>query len=50
VFPEVIANSGKMFASYTDDDFARLEKTLSELKTVIMAGQTEPAPTSRDCD
>jgi DNA-binding MarR family transcriptional regulator len=50
VFPEVIANSGKMFASYTDDDFARLEKTLSELKTVIMAGQTEPAPASRDCD
>jgi MarR family 2-MHQ and catechol resistance regulon transcriptional repressor len=41
VFPEVISQSGKVFAHYTEDDFAALEKTLSELKTVIMAGHTE---------
>jgi DNA-binding MarR family transcriptional regulator len=50
VFPEVIGNGAKIFADYTDDDFARLEKTLSELKTVIMAGQTEECPSTRDCD
>ncbi|MRW86965.1 MarR family transcriptional regulator [Pseudoduganella sp. FT26W] len=49
VFPEVISNSGKVFADFSDDDFARLEKTLSELKNVIMAGQTE-CPSTRDCD
>jgi DNA-binding MarR family transcriptional regulator len=49
VFPEVIGNSGKVFADFSDDDFARLEKTLSELKNVIMAGQTE-CPSTRDCD
>ena len=41
VFPEVISQSGKVFAHYTEDDFTALEKTLSELKTVIMAGHTE---------
>lgn len=40
VFPEVISQSGKVFAHYTEDDFTALEKTLSELKTVIMAGHT----------
>jgi DNA-binding MarR family transcriptional regulator len=40
VFPHVIAESGKAFAAYSDDDFADLEKTLSKLKTVIMAGAT----------
>ena len=40
VFPHVISQSGKAFAHYTEDDFAALEKTLSELKTVIMAGHT----------
>ncbi|EEF25375.1 conserved hypothetical protein [Ricinus communis] len=44
VFPEVIAQGGKVFAQFTDDDFARLEKTLSELKTVIMAGQKDECP------
>lgn len=50
VFPEVIAQGGKVFADFTDDDFARLEKTLSELKTVIMAGQTDECPSTRECD
>jgi DNA-binding MarR family transcriptional regulator len=49
VFPEVISQSGKVFADYTEDDFARLEKTLSELKNTIMSGQTG-MPSSRDCD
>jgi DNA-binding MarR family transcriptional regulator len=39
VFPAVIAHGGQVFAGYSEDDFARLEKTLGELKTVIMAGQ-----------
>lgn len=38
VFPQVIAESGKAFAHYSDADFAALETTLSKLKTVIMAG------------
>jgi DNA-binding MarR family transcriptional regulator len=38
VFPNVIAESGKVFDQYSDDDFADLEKNLSKLKTVIMAG------------
>jgi DNA-binding MarR family transcriptional regulator len=49
VFPEVISQSGKVFADYTEDDFAQLEKTLSALKTVIMAGQTGSSST-RECD
>jgi DNA-binding MarR family transcriptional regulator len=49
VFPEVISQSGKVFADYSDADFAALEKTLSELKNVIMAGQTA-SPSTRDCD
>jgi DNA-binding MarR family transcriptional regulator len=50
VFPEVIAQGGKVFADFSDNDFARLEKTLSELKTVIMAGQTDECPSTRECD
>jgi DNA-binding MarR family transcriptional regulator len=49
VFPEVISQSGKVFADYSDADFAALENTLSELKNVIMAGQTA-SPSTRDCD
>ncbi|MHA4868319.1 MarR family winged helix-turn-helix transcriptional regulator [Duganella sp. PWIR1] len=49
VFPEVISQSGKVFADFSDADFAALEKTLSELKNVIMAGQTA-SPSTRDCD
>ena len=41
VFPKVVGESGKVFAHYSDDDYAALEKTLSDLKTVIMAGHTE---------
>lgn len=49
VFPEVVSQGGKLFAGYSEDDFAQLEKTLSALKTVIMAGQTS-APSTHDCD
>ncbi|SHN23430.1 DNA-binding transcriptional regulator, MarR family [Duganella sacchari] len=49
VFPEVISQSGKVFADFTEDDYTRLEKTLSELKTVIMSGQTGN-PSTQDCD
>jgi DNA-binding MarR family transcriptional regulator len=49
VFPEVISQSGKVFKDYTEEDFAKLEKTLSELKNVIMAGQAG-SPSTRDCD
>ena len=43
VFPQVISQSGKVFAHYTPEDFTALEKTLSELKNVIMAGHTDSA-------
>ena len=49
VFPQVISESGKVFAHYTPDDFAALEKTLSELKNDIMAGHP-PGSTCPDCD
>lgn len=35
VFPKVTARGRQAFAHYTESDFAALEKTLSELKTVI---------------
>ncbi|KQV90559.1 MarR family transcriptional regulator [Massilia sp. Root351] len=38
VFPKVISRGGEVFAGYSDDDFAALEKTLSGLKQVISAG------------
>jgi DNA-binding MarR family transcriptional regulator len=38
VFPKVISRGGAVFASYSDEDFAALEKTLSGLKQVITAG------------
>jgi len=38
VFPKVISRGGEVFAAYSDDDFAALEKTLSGLKQVISAG------------
>ncbi|WP_377702349.1 MarR family winged helix-turn-helix transcriptional regulator [Pseudoduganella sp. UC29_71] len=38
VFPKVIARGGDIFANFSDDDFAALEKTLSGLKQVISAG------------
>lgn len=38
VFPKVIARGGDVFANFSDDDFAALEKTLSGLKQVITAG------------
>jgi DNA-binding MarR family transcriptional regulator len=38
VFPKVIARGGDVFAGYSDDDFAALEKVLSGLKQVISAG------------
>lgn len=38
VFPKVISRGGAVFAGYSEDDFAALEKTLSGLKQVITAG------------
>ena len=38
VFPKVVSQGGAVFAHFTDDDFAALEKTLSGLKQVISAG------------
>ncbi|MYM33621.1 MarR family transcriptional regulator [Duganella sp. FT50W] len=48
-FPAVVAQSGKVFKDYSEDDFARLESALSALKQVIMAGQAASAP-HRECD
>ena len=36
-FPRVTAMGRNVFAAYREEDFAALEKTLSQLKTVIMA-------------
>ena len=38
VFPKVTSRGGEVFAAYSDDDFAALEKVLSGLKQVISAG------------
>lgn len=38
VFPKVTARGAAIFADYTDADYAALEKTLSALKTTIIAG------------
>jgi MarR family 2-MHQ and catechol resistance regulon transcriptional repressor len=38
VFPKVVAQGRQVFADYSDDDYDALEKTLSELKTIIIAG------------
>ncbi|HJV02586.1 MAG TPA: MarR family transcriptional regulator [Burkholderiaceae bacterium] len=35
VFPRVVARGSAIFADFTADDYAALEKTLSKLKTVI---------------
>lgn len=35
VFPRVVARGAAVFADFTQDDYAALEKTLSKLKTVI---------------
>jgi DNA-binding MarR family transcriptional regulator len=40
VFPKVTAMGGKIFAQYREEDYAALEKILSELKTVINASGT----------
>lgn len=38
VFPRVVARGGAVFANFTEEDYAALEKTLSALKTVIIGG------------
>ena len=38
VFPRVVARGSAVFANFTADDYADLEKTLSKLKTVIIGG------------
>lgn len=45
VFPKVIDQGRQVFAHYSDADFAALEKTLSELKTIIIAGAPKGAAT-----
>jgi DNA-binding MarR family transcriptional regulator len=45
VFPKVIDQGRQVFAHYSEDDFAALEKTLSELKTIIIAGAPKGAAT-----
>jgi len=46
VFPKTIARGGEIFASYSDADFAALERTLSELKKVITSCAPKGAPTT----
>ena len=38
VFPKVVSEGSAVFAHFTENDFAALEKTLSGLKQVIVAG------------
>jgi MarR family 2-MHQ and catechol resistance regulon transcriptional repressor len=47
VFPKVVSRGRQVFAQYSEDDFAALEKTLSELKSIIIAG-TPPCPSTPD--
>ncbi|CDG80965.1 MarR family winged helix-turn-helix transcriptional regulator [Janthinobacterium agaricidamnosum] len=38
VFPAVTSKGKRMFSQFSDDDFSKLEQTLSDLKDVIDAG------------
>ncbi|MDC8759432.1 MarR family winged helix-turn-helix transcriptional regulator [Janthinobacterium fluminis] len=42
VFPKVTAEGGKVFAHFSDADYASLEQTLSGLKQLIAAGRSIP--------
>ena len=44
VFPKVVERGSLVFADYTESDFATLEKTLSQLKTVIIGCTPECPP------
>ncbi|MET0319576.1 MAG: MarR family transcriptional regulator [Duganella sp.] len=45
-FPAILSMGRHMFADYSDDDYAALEKNLARLKNAIMAGARPAAPTS----
>ncbi len=45
VFPKVLDQGRRVFAHYSDDDFTALEKTLSELKSIFIAGAPQGAST-----
>lgn len=51
-FPKMIVIGKTIFTDYREDDFAALEKTLSKLKTAIMAGApgcaSTPDPTKEN--
>jgi hypothetical protein len=44
VFPEVISQSGKMFAGFSEDDFAQLEKPCRRLKLSSWPGKRARRP------
>jgi MarR family 2-MHQ and catechol resistance regulon transcriptional repressor len=44
VFPQVTAEGAKMFAHFSDTDFTSLERTLSGLRELIVAGGSTHAP------
>jgi len=44
VFPRVIDMGKQLFADYSDEDYAALEKNLARLKNAVMAGANHCAP------
>jgi DNA-binding MarR family transcriptional regulator len=48
VFPRVVARGGAIFAHFTEEDYAALEKTLSALKTVIIGGSPATHDTTKE--
>ena len=44
VFPKLTRQGRQLFASYTDDDFSRLETTLAGLKQAIANGAADHSP------
>ena len=43
-FPAMVAMGRQMFAGYSDEDYAALEKNLARLKNAVMAGANHRAP------
>ncbi|WP_310184432.1 MarR family transcriptional regulator [Duganella sp. 3397] len=43
-FPAMVSMGRQMFADYSDDDYAALEKNLARLKNAVMAGADTCAP------
>lgn len=46
VFPKLTRQGRQLFASYTDDDFSRLETTLAGLKQAIANGAADHTPST----